>query len=409
MGAVVVGLGSILGTGVFAIVGLGASMTGTAVLLAIILGAGLAVCNGFNSAQLAAKFPVSGGTYEYGYRLLNADLGFTAGWMFLLAKSASAATAALTIALYLQGRAESNLFTILIALAVLGAMTVLVSRGIRRTQRMNTLIVGVTVLALGLFSVVGIGRWLAGHGSLPEPFFIAGGEQGNVMSAFLQTCALVFVGYTGYGRIATMGEEISNPQQNIPRAMKWTLGVSALIYIGVALAYLTQQGTGARFELNTVAANMGTPGLYQLVTIGALTAMLGVLLNLLLGLSRMLYAMGKRGDMPRQTGQLSQNNQPRVAVFAVGALAMLLSLIGDIKLAWSFSAFTVLLYYAICNASALRLPRNDKLFPDLYAWCGLGGCLFLAFWVPWVVWLSGLGLIAAGLLWRHYWQTRRSV
>jgi basic amino acid/polyamine antiporter, APA family len=99
--ALMMGLGSILGAGIFVSIGLAAGIAGPAVIVAIVLAAVVATFNALSSAQLAAAHPVSGGTYEYGYELLWPSLGFTAGWTFLLAKSASAATAALGFAGYL--------------------------------------------------------------------------------------------------------------------------------------------------------------------------------------------------------------------------------------------------------------------------------------------------------------------
>jgi len=96
-GAVLMGLGSILGTGIFVSIGIAANVAGPSVILAVMGAAIVATFNGLSSAQLAASHPVSGGTYEYGYRTLNPALGFTAGWMFLSAKSASAATAVICV------------------------------------------------------------------------------------------------------------------------------------------------------------------------------------------------------------------------------------------------------------------------------------------------------------------------
>lgn len=397
----VVGLGSILGTGVFAIVALGATIAGPAVLPAIGLAAALAVCNGFNSAQLAARYPVSGGTYEYGHRLLNADLGFTAGWMFLLAKSASAATAALAIGHYIKTLSNGLIHPLLMATGIVVLVVLIVLRGIRRTQPVNATIVSITLLSLCALVLIGLIVWASGHHpAWPETFWVAGTGHNHALPAFLEACALIFVAYTGYGRIATMGEEIHHPTRNIPKAIKITLLVSALLYLGVALVYLAFAGTGGPFELNQIAEKIGYPGLPFLLTIGALTAMAGVLLNLVLGLSRMLLAMGRRGEMPDVFAHL-KHDQPRAAILGVGALILLLSLLGDIKTAWSFSAFTVLLYYAICNACALRLPREDRMFSRAYGWGGLAGCLFLAFWVEWEIGAAGLALVVAGLLWRR--------
>jgi APA family basic amino acid/polyamine antiporter len=139
--------------------------------------------------------------------------------------------------------------------------------------------------------------------------------------------------------------------------------------------------------------------------VGAITAMLGVLLNLILGLSRVLLAMGRRGDMPPAVAQLNATSAtPTVAVIVMGAAIAGLVLIGDVAVTWSFSAFTVLIYYAITNLAALRLGPRERLYPRWIAVAGLLACLFLAFWVDSWVWLLGLALIGAGLLWQSLAQ-----
>ena len=138
-----------------------------------------------------------------------------------------------------------------------------------------------------------------------------------------------------------------------------------------------------------------------------MTAMLGVLLNLILGLSRVLLAMGRRGDMPARLASLNQAaTTPPAAVIVVGAVVLALALIGDVKTTWSFSAFTVLIYYALTNLAALKLEPHERLFPRFVSWTGLISCIFLAFWIEWRVWATGLALIAAGLAW-HALAKRR--
>jgi APA family basic amino acid/polyamine antiporter len=139
------------------------------------------------------------------------------------------------------------------------------------------------------------------------------------------------------------------------------------------------------------------------VAIGAITAMLGVLINLILGLSRVVLAMGRRGDLPRFFSKIdSRGKAPISAVIAVGLLIATLVLIGDIKTTWSFSAFSVLIYYAITNLAAIRMSDAERRYPRAIAWLGLLSCLFLAFWVDRTIWLFGLLLIAIGLGWWRF-------
>ncbi|MEZ4620607.1 MAG: APC family permease [Caldilineaceae bacterium] len=412
-GAVMMGLGSIVGTGVFVSIGIGAGIAGPAVVLAIALAALVATCNGLSSAQLAASHPVSGGTYEYGYQYLNHWFGFTAGWMFLSAKSASAATAALGFAGYLLNVAgvESTLLRTGMAVAAVALLTVITVGGIRRSNLTNIVIVTVTLLALVFFVLAGLPTFFANGTTNFTPFFAPGrGASGDTSpwQALLHATALMFVAYTGYGRIATMGEEVREPATTIPRAIITTLIVTALLYGGVGLVAVGTVGAanyatltvGTSAPLETIAESFAIPGAGLVLAIGAMTAMLGVLLNLILGLSRVLLAMGRRGDMPAATALIdAAGTTPYVAVIVMGIVIVLLALIGNVKTTWSFSAFTVLIYYALTNLAALRLPPAAQRFPRCIAVAGVVACLFLAFWVEPLVWGSGLALLAVGLIW----------
>lgn len=413
-GATMMGLGAMVGTGVFVSIGIAAGAAGPAVLLAIALAALVATCNALSSAQLAASMPVSGGTYEYGNRYLNHWLGFTAGWMFLCAKTASAATAALGFAGYLLRLLNAPGPTVAVAVATALAMTLIVVSGIRLSSRANVAIVSVTLAALLFFIIGGAGLASAGGRSL-VPFFPS--SSGHLFHA----AALMFVAFTGYARIATLGEEVREPRRTIPRAIILTLVVSSLLYVGVGAVGIALVGPetlaqAARTEiapLAVVARQFDLAGAATIISIGAMTAMLGVLLNLLLGLSRVLLAMGRHGDAPPIFSRIAAFGSPVSAVAAVGIVVAALALLGDVTVTWSFSAFTVLIYYAITNLAALRLPTARRLFSPLIAWAGLLSCLFLAFWVEPSIWLTGVGLIGTGLIWhmvaRRIWPARSAV
>jgi len=401
------GLGAILGTGVFVSLGIAAGIAGSAVIPAIVIAALLALCNALSAAQLAAAHSVSGGTYEYGYQYLNHWLGFVAGWMFLCAKSASAATAALGLAgyfVYRLGLAAS--WHIPLALLTVLAMTTIVLTGARRSNRANTLIVGTTLLTLAVFIIVGMPQ-AVGNGSAKLIDLTVNGQAVGPAELF-QASALMFVAFTGYGRIATLSEEVHAPARTIPRAILTTLAIAAAVYIAVAVVAVGILGAGPlaaathsdAAPLQRVAATLSIPGVAWLLAIGAMTAMLGVLLNLILGLSRVLLAMGRRRDMPSVVARLDSTGiTPYIAVLVVGLIVLSLTAIGSVQTTWAFSAFTVLVYYAITNLAALSLPAESRRYPRVFAWAGLLGCLGLAFWVDVRVWLAGLLLLGVGLLW----------
>ncbi|MEZ6127199.1 MAG: APC family permease [Planctomycetaceae bacterium] len=407
-GAVMMGLGSIIGTGVFVSIGVAAGVIGPAVVLAIVVGALVATFNGLSSAQLAANHPVSGGTYEYGYRWLHPALGFTAGWMFLCAKSASAATAALGFAGYALNIVGQNPagFAVPLAVGTVIVMTILVLSGIRRSNSTNMAIVSLTLASLMCFVVSGLSTAVKNGATNLSPFFRPI-ESGQAVSGFFEACALMFVAYTGYGRIATLSEEVIDPRRTIPRAIIVTLIVTSLLYSAVGVVGIASSGSPLLAEaaneqaapLEVVARQFSSPFVVKFVAVGAVTAMLGVLLNLILGLSRVALAMGRRGDLPYVLGRLSESEStPAAAVVAVGVAIGLLTLIGDVKTTWSFSAFTVLVYYALTNLAATRLSDQERLYPRLIPWLGLISCLSLAFQVQPRIWGIGLALIASGLI-----------
>jgi basic amino acid/polyamine antiporter, APA family len=415
-GAVMMGLGSIVGTGVFVSIGIGAGVAGPAVVLAVAVAAVVAACNGLSSAQLAASHPVSGGTYEYGYKYLNPYLGFTAGWMFLCAKSASAATAALGFAGYMLTLldVQSTLWRMGLGLGAVVVLTAVILGGIRQSNLTNIAMLTVTLGALLFFVVAGMRGLFANAAEVFIPFFPPPSAGVSPWRALFHASALMFVAYTGYGRIATLGEEVRTPERTIPRAIVITLIVTMLLYGAVSLVAVGNVGAetfaamtvDSSAPLELVAAGFGIPGGATILALGAVTAMLSVLLNLILGLSRVLMAMGRRRDMPPVVARISKVGQtPEVAVVTVGILIAVLVLIGDIRVTWSFSAFTVLVYYAITNLAALNLPDDKRRFPRAVSMLGLASCLFLAFWVQPGVWVTGLVLILVGIGWR--WIVRK--
>ncbi len=314
------GLGSIIGTGVFVSIGVAAGVSGPAVILAIAIAAIVAACNGLSSAQLAANYPVSGGTYEYGYRWLHPSLGFTAGWMFLCAKTASAATAALGFAGYVLNALGQNQsgWLVPLALSMVLILTLVVLSGIKRSSNSNIGVVSVTLFSLLVFVLAGLPHAIDAGTTHLSPFFAPVVGTGSPLAGFFEACALMFVAYTGYGRIATLAEEVHTPRRTIPLAIMITLLVSMVLYIAVgwvgivsvgAEAFATA-GTEKAAPLEVVARQFDFPGAAFVVALGAVTAMLGVLLNLILGLSAWCWRWDGGVTFPCSSPE-SANNPPR--------------------------------------------------------------------------------------------------
>jgi APA family basic amino acid/polyamine antiporter len=287
--AVGIGFGAIVGAGIFVVTGVAAGVAGPAILVALPLAGVAAAANALSSAQLAARYPQAGGTYEYGHQVLHPWAGFAAGWMFLASKTAAAGTVGLGIAAYLE-RVAPGVPGRVVALLAIAVFTAVNYLGVRKSSAVNLGIVAVSALTLTVFSVVGLTRFDAAH---LRPFAPSGA--GGVVRA----AALLFFAYTGYARVATLGEEVREPRTTIPRAILITVSGVSILYLLVVVAAVGGAGAdalaGSGAPLAAAAERMRVPALVPAVSAAAVIAMLGVLLSQLLGLSRMAFAMARRG------------------------------------------------------------------------------------------------------------------
>lgn len=399
--AVGIGFGAIIGAGIFVITGVAAGIAGPAFLLGLFIAGIAAAANALSSAQLAAEYPQSGGTYEYGYRVLGAWSGFTAGWLFLASKIAAAGTVALGLAGYLDGLV-AGLPPRGIAVAAVVVFTVLNYFGIRRSSRANLVIVGISLATLLTFVLFTAPSFSAGN---LQPFAPAG------LRGTLQSAAILFFAYTGYARIATLGEEVSDPRRTIPRAVLITIGGAIVLYIAVALVAIGAAGAPAlaatAAPLQIAADAAGRPWLVLVVSAGGLTAMLGVILSQVLGLSRMVFAMSRRGDLPLALSRVHPRyGTPHRAVLAVGVMAAVVAATGTLGAVAAAASFTILLYYGITNVAALRMPAVARLYPRAIPLIGLVACITLALSLSMTTILVGVAILAVGVISR--WILRRT-
>ncbi|MBX7431990.1 APC family permease [Mycobacterium sp. Y57] len=382
---VVLGLGSMIGAGIFVALTPAAAAAGTGLLIGLAVAAVVACCNAMSSARLAARYPTSGGTYVYGRERLGPFWGHTAGWSFVVGKTASCAAMALTVGHYAwPGHATA------VAVGSVVALTAVGYAGIQRSALLTRAIVAVVlaVLAMVVVTVLGFGD---AHGPGPAPGVDATGY------GVLQAAGLLFFAFAGYARIATLGEEVRDPAKTIPRAIALALAVTLVVYTAVAVAVLRQLGsTGlatATAPLAEAVGAAGFPALQPVVTVGAAIGALGALLALLLGVSRTSLAMARDGHLPPGLVAVHpRRGNPHRAELAVGAAVALVTAVIDVRGAIGFSSFGVLLYYAIANASALTLGR--RLVPAI----GLAGCLTLAVTLPPASVLAGAAVVAVGML-----------
>jgi len=388
--AVVIGLGSMIGAGVFAALGPAARAAGSGVLVALALAGAVAYCNATSSAQLAAVYPQSGGTYVYGRERLGAFWGYLAGWGFIVGKLASCAAMALTFGAY-----AAPAFARPLALAAVVGVTAVNYRGVQKTAALTRAIVTVVLIALAAVVVAGLFGGQLDTGRL-TPLDGDGGPRG-----LLQAAGLLFFAFAGYARIATLGEEVTDPSRTIPRAITAALGVTLCVYALVAVTALLAAGPERLAESAAPLAAVVEEGRLAVVApavrIGATVASLGVLLSLLVGVSRTAFAMAANGDLPRALDAVHPRFRiPHRAELAAGGIVALAVGVADLRSAIGFSSFAVLVYYAIANASAFTLPTEQRRWPRTLAAAGVVGCVVVALSLPVASVAGGIAVLGAG-------------
>ncbi len=387
--AVIIGLGSMIGAGIFAALAPAAHAAGSGLLLGLALAAVVAYCNATSSARLAALYPASGGTYVYGRERLGEFWGYLAGWAFVVGKTASCAAMALTVGTYLRpGQPHA------VAVAAVVVLTVVDYTGVQKSALLTRLIVTVVLAVLAAVVAASLAS------DAVDPSRLNVGTDATA-GGVLQAAGLLFFAFAGYARIATLGEEVRDPARTIPRAVPIALGITLVVYALVAVSVLSVLGpdglAAARAPLTEAARAAGADWLVPVTRVGAAVAALGSLLALVLGVSRTTLAMARDHHLPHALAVVHPRFKvPHRAELLVGAVVATAAATTDVRGAIGFSSFGVLAYYAIANASAWTLTPAEGRPARIIPAVGLAGCLVLAFALPLPSVITGAAVLLAG-------------
>lgn len=373
----VVGVSAMVGTGVFAVWQPALDRAGTWLIVAVVIAGLVASLNATSTARLAARFPRAGGVYAYGRAQLNRPAGVLAGVVFIVGKTASASAAALTIGLYVwPGKAA------VVALVAIALVLALNLRGVVRSTRVAAVMVTIVIAILLLFA------GLVGTRVVSQPDVTLPQIETSPVSV-LAASALIFVAFAGYARITVLGEEVRNPVRVIPRAVALSFAIVLVVYAIVAVIVTAAVGRGIAIgpaALADIAEFEVGSWLQSGIVIAAVLAAGAVLLSLIAGVGRTLFAMADAGDAPGFFAAVGERTQvPYRAEIAAAIGAVALVLLGGLVLALGISAAMILTYYAISHLAAMRLDRRP----------GLAGVLLGA--TP-VVGLVGCALLVGALL-----------
>jgi APA family basic amino acid/polyamine antiporter len=390
--AVVIGLGSMVGAGIFVVVAPAAAAAGPPLLLGLLVAGTIAYMNATSSAQLAALYPRSGGTYAYGRMRLGHFWGFMAGWGFLAGKVASCAAIALTFGTYLFPTATRST-----ALLLVVVVTAINYRGVRKTALSTRVIVA---FVFAVLAMVGVTLLTAPGRDWSR---ITDWEGTLSLDGVAEAAALLFFAFAGYARIATLGEEVKDPQRAIPRAIPVALVVALFAYLMVAIALLVTLPldvlAGSDVPLARALEVQDRSSFVPIVKFGAGVASAGVLLSLLAGIARTVFAMAAERDLPRWFDAVHPRHRiPHRAEVAVAGVVAITVALAEVEDVIAFSAMTVLTYYAITNAAALTLVRWERRWPRWMALTGMAGCISLALALPVRTLIPGSSALLVGMI-----------
>jgi len=388
--AVSVGLGAIIGAGIFVVIGLAAGLAGPAVVLSVIISGVSATFTALSFCELGASIPRAGGVYEYGHTLIHPLVGFVMGWMWVSGNIILGATASLSFGFYLASAfpwVDPKLGAVLLILSV----TLVNVLGAKLSAGVNNVIVAGKVLALTVFVLVGV------FGINPSHF------QNFMPRGFLPVltaAGLFYFAYIGFPRISTMAEEIVNPEENIPKAILLALYISMALYVATAVVAVGLVGyeslASSTAPIATAAERLRVK---PVVEAGALLATFSVALTSVMGQSRVFFAMARNREVPYRLASVPERfGTPVYSILLSGALMLALALSMDISGLASLTSFSVLFTHVLTNIAAIELraagrPRKSYSLRGVPVHAYLGAFLSL------VLSLSlGLATVIAGLL-----------
>ena len=393
--AVVIGVGSMVGAGVFASFAPASAVAGAGLLIGLAVAAVVAFCNATSSAQLAAQYPTSGGTYVYGRERLGEWPGFLAGWTFVIGKTASSAAMALVFAAYVAPAG----YTELVAVLAVALLTTVNYFGITRTASLTKVLVTAVLAVL----LVGVVLGLTGSRGAGVDNF--GPATGHGWYGILQSAGLLFFAFAGYARIATLGEEVTRPERTIPRAIVSALGIALVVYAVVALTLLSVLGpdllASSSAPLVDLVVASGHSWASPVMRVGAGLAALGALLALIAGIGRTSLAMARHDDLPSYLAAVHPRySVPHRAEITLAVIVGALVMVVDLRDAIGFSSFGVLLYYLVANLSAFTQDAAHRRYPRALQVVGSIGCVVLIATLPLTSIAVGTVVVVLGVAYR---------
>jgi APA family basic amino acid/polyamine antiporter len=393
-GATALGIGAIIGSGIFIVTGIVAGIAGSAMIISVLIAGVIALFSALSVAELSAYLPEEGGTYAYAQKLISPFAGFIAGWIWIFSNIFVGAAVSLGFAHYFVTLVPAVPLKI-IAVIICFIFIVINYLGLKESTLLNNVLVTVKVLILLFFVAFGLGFFSFEHFTPLAP---------SGMTGILSGAALIFFAYTGFARVTIMAEEVKEPEKTIPRSIYLALGISTVIYILVCLVAVGIAGTPALAQSGSPLADAirvtGSPEAVLLISLGAMIATASVLLTTIMGISRIVFAMARNNDLPQFLSRISPRfSTPHYAIWITGLFMVAAVLFADLILVVAVSTFAMLIFYFIANIAALRLPREYQRYVSVVPVIGAVTCIGLVAFLEINSWIIGIIGLAIGILW----------
>lgn len=385
-----ISIGAIIGAGIYVVTGVVAGLAGPSLIISILLAGVIASFSALSFAELSAHMPKEGGGYEFTYSLLSPYVGFLAGWMWVFSNIFIGSAVSLGFAQYLAAVFPFLEESVqIVAAAVCLSFTLLNLVGVRQSAMVNNALVVAKIAVLAFFVAFGLG-FVQTSNFTP---FAPRGYLGT-----LEGAALIFFAYGGYARVTTVAEEVKTASRTIPKAIFLGLATSTLLYLLVGFVALGlanwQTLEASPSPLADAIAFTGNPLAVLVVSLGAMISTASVLLMAILGVSRMTFAMARKGQLPSFMNKIHPKFQtPYYAILITGLLSTVL-VFGEFSRVVAVGTFSLLFHHALVNLSATKLKAEFRRYPVFVPAIGFLFCFTLLIFLSQDAWLIGI----AGLL-----------
>jgi APA family basic amino acid/polyamine antiporter len=393
-GATALGIGAIIGSGIFIVTGIVAGIAGPAMIVSVIIAGVIAVFSAMSVAELGAYLPEEGGAYAYAQKLISPFAGFIAGWIWVFSNIFIGAAVSLGFAHYFVTLFPSVPVKI-IAMVICLIFIIINYIGLEGSVLFNNILVTAKVLILLFFVAFGLGFFSPGNFTP----FAPGGSAGVLGGA-----ALIFFAYTGFARVTIMAEEVKEPEKTIPRSIYLALGISTVLYLVVSIVAVGLAGAPALAQSGSPLADAigstRSSGAVLVISLGAMIATASVLLTTIMGISRIIFAMARKNDIPLVLSRIHPRfNTPYHAIWITGAFTITAIILADLALVVAVSTFAMLVFYLIANIAALKIPAEHRQYHPAVPVIGALSCIGLMAFLNANAWGIGIIGLFIGVAW----------